>query len=110
MYESEHGLSQYEANNDSPFSYPLTIAAACALRVVPPRGGIIPPAATEAEIRSWGRVALPDAGNSASATVEEQLALQQAAPAVEACLSADSDLRARPTIGGRRVDKMGRPI
>ena len=77
MYEPEHGLPQYEAKYDSPFTFPMKIAAACALRGSPPGGGIVTPAATEAEIRSWGRVAIPDAGNS----VEKQLALLRAAPA-----------------------------
>jgi len=47
IYEPEHGLPQYEANSDdSPYSFPLTIAAVCALRVPPPKGGIVPPKAT----------------------------------------------------------------
>ena len=70
MYEPEHGLPQYKAtSDDSPFfSFPLLITAALALRVVPAfhKERIT----TEAEIRSWGRVALPDAGNSVGASVE----------------------------------------
>ena len=75
LSEPEHGLPPFKSDQcDTPFSYPLTIAAVCALRALRPgclrrlpteaefrSWGPITEPATEAELRSWGRVALPDA-------------------------------------------------